>query len=165
MVMAANGFSELEKVEARLVDVLVKLLESGTETQDDLEKLQIKLNMVHETQIQAAHLTYEDMKGLKLVTAREVLKATDTRSPRKMRISFEEMPVVWPIGVKERFIRKMIEHDHSTGDYILSFFGRGIVEASGVRLIFSAEDAKKVCKAYFEHASTLAEKLDLSVVQ
>ncbi len=163
--MSAASLSELEKVEAGLVEDLVKLLESGKETQDDLEKLQIKLNMVHETQIQAAHLTYEDMKQMKLVTAQEVLKAKDTRSPRKMRISFEEMPVVWPIGVKERFIRKMIEYDHSTGDYILSFFGRGVVEASGVSLIFSAEDAKKVCQTYFQHASTLAEKLDLSILQ
>lgn len=165
MVMSAESLSELERVEAGLVDDLIKLLESGKEKEEDLEKLQIKLSMVHETQVQAAHLTFEDMKQLNLVTAQEVLKAGDPKSPRKMRISFEEMPVVWPIGVKERFIRKMIEYDHSTGDYIISFFGRRVVEASGVRLIFSAEDAKKVCKAYFEHASTLAQKLDLSVVQ
>lgn len=163
--MSAENLSELERVEADLVDDLIKLLESGKETEEDLEKLQIKLNMVHETQVQAAHLTFEDTKQLKLVTAQEVLKARDTKSPRKMRISFEEMPVVWPIGVKERFIRKMIDYNHSAGDYIISFFGRGVVEASGVRLIFSAEDAQKVCKTYFEHASVLAQKLDLSVVQ
>ena len=165
MVISAGSFSELERVEVGLVDDLIKLLESGNETENDLEKLQIKLNMVHETQVQAAHLTFEDLKQLKIVTAQEVLKEKDTRKPRKMRISFEEMPVVWPIGVKERFIRKMIEYDHTTGDYILNFFGKGVVEATGVRLTFSAEDAKKVCYTYLEHANKLAEKLDLTVVQ
>ncbi len=157
--------SELEKLESRLVDELVGLLESGRESQEDLEKLQIKLNMVHETQIQAAHLTYEDLKNLSFVAAEEVLKAGEKRRPRKMRISFEEMPVVWPLGVKERFIRKMIEYEHSKGDYILSFFGEGVVEASHVRLILAKEDAERIRKTYFKHANALAAKLDLSIVQ
>lgn len=160
-----SNVSGLESLEGRLADELVRLLESGKESQDDLERLQIKLNMVHETQIQAAHLAYEDMKNLSLVNAVEVVKVEEKRHPRTMKISFEEMPVVWPLGVKERFIRKMIEYDHSEGDYILSFFGKGVMEASGVRLILSKDDAEKVQESYLKHANALAEKLDLSVVQ
>ncbi len=148
-----------------MVDELIDLVESGRGSQEDLERLQIKLNMVHETQTQAAHLTYEDMKNLKLVTAEEVLKPEVNRRGRTMRITFEEMPVVWPLGVKERFIRKMVEYDHSKGDYILDFFGHGVVEASGVRLIFSSENAEKVRKLYFKHEKALAASLDLSIVQ
>jgi hypothetical protein len=165
MLMAKDSLSELEKIETRLADELVRLLESKRETKDDLEKLQIKLNMVHETQIQAAHLAYEDLKELKLVTAEELVKPGESKHPRHMRITFDEMPVVWPLGVKERFIRKMIEYDHSSGDYILSFFGKGVVEASGVKLILSKEDAQRACEAYVTHADALAEKLDLTVVQ
>ncbi len=163
--MAKDGFSELEKIEAKLADELVKLLESKRETKEELEKLQIKLNMVHETQIQAAHLAYEDVKKLQLVTAEELVKPGEKRRPRRMKITFDEMPVVWPLGVKERFMRKMIEYDHANGDYILSFFGKGVVEASGVNLILSVEDAETVCKAYFDHANKLADNLDLTVVQ
>ena len=163
--MAIDSFSELEKIEAELADDLVNLLDSKKETKEDLEKLQIKLNMVHETQIQAAHLAYEDVKELKLVAVEELLKPKETRRPRRMRITFDEMPVVWPLGVKERFIRKIIEYDHSAGDYVLSFFGKGVVEASGVNLILSTEDAKRVSDAYRAHANILASKLDLGVVQ
>ncbi len=163
--MPSDSLPELEKIEGSLADELVKLLESKRETKDELEKLQIKLNMVHETQIQAAHLTYEDVKNLKLVTAEELLKPGESRRPRRMRITFDEMPVVWPLGVKERFIRKMIEYDHLSGDYILSFFGKGLVEASGVNLVLSKEDADVVSEAYFTHANSLASKLDLTVVQ
>ncbi len=165
MLMAKDRISELEKIEARLADELVKLLESKQETKEDLEKLQIKLNMVHETQIQAAHLAYEDLENLELVTAEEVVNPGESKRPRRMKITFDEMPVVWPLGVKERFIRKMIEYDHSRGDYILSFFGKGVIEASGVKLILSKEDAERACKAYFTHAKNLAGKLDLTVVQ
>lgn len=163
--MAKGSFSELEVIEARLADDLVKLVESKRETKEDLEKLQIKLNMVHETQIQAAHLAYEDVKKLDLVAVEELVKAGEHRRPRRMRITFDEMPVVWPLGVKERFIRKMIEYDHSRGDYILSFFGKGVVDASGVKLILSKEDAERACEAYFSHANNLSSKLDLNVVQ
>lgn len=163
--MSSDSFSELEKIEARLADELVKLLESKRETNDELEKLQIKLNMVHETQIQAAHLTSEDVKSLKMITAEELLKPGERRRPRRMRITFDEMPVVWPLGFKERFIRKMIEYDHSSGDYILAFFGRGVVEASGVNLVLSKEDAEGVREVYLTHANNLARKLDLTVVQ
>ncbi len=163
--MPNYGFSELEKLEASLADVLVKLLESKQKTKDELEKLQIKLNMVHETQIQAAHLAYADLKSRKLVTAEELLKLGESRRPRRIKITFEEMPVVWPLGVKERFIRKMIEYDHLKGDYILSFFGKGVVEASGVNLVLSKEDAEEVIHTYFTHANNLARKLDLTIVQ
>jgi hypothetical protein len=165
MIMSNDSFSDLEKIEAGLADDLIKLLESEKENKDELEKLQIKLNMVHETQIQAAHLAYEDVKELELVTAEEIVKSGEKKHPRRMKITFDEMPVVWPLGVKERFIRKMIEYDHSKGDYILSFFGNGVVEASGVKLILSKEDAETTCEAYFIHANSLAGKLDLTVVE
>src|SRR6266849_9910882 len=86
MLVVEDSFSELEKIEARLADELVKLLESNRETKEDLEKLQIKLNMVHETQIQAAHLAYEDVKKLELVSAEELLKPGESKRPRHMRI-------------------------------------------------------------------------------
>jgi hypothetical protein len=163
--MSKSEFSKLEKIESGLVEDLKVLLEDEAESTNELEKLQIKLNMVHETQIQAAHLAYEDMKSLSLVTAEEVVRAGMKHNPRRMRISFDEMPVVWPLGVKERFIRKMIEYDHKKGDYILSFFGAGVVEGSGVRLTLAKRDAEKVILTYLKHANMLARSLDLSVVQ
>ncbi len=157
--------SQLQRIEARLVDELIALLESGSDSVKELEKLQIKLNMVHETQIQAAHLAYEDLKKEELVTAEEILDGMEKRAPRRRKISFEEMPVVWPLGVKERFILRMVDFDHSNGDYVVKFFGEGIVSASGVKLRFEKKEADRVCKTYQKYADELGAKLDLSLGQ